>query len=197
MDEKLHILGWIAGSGGFFAVLGSAFGALAGGLYARSGRRAGTGLGLGVAQALARAGGKELSPTAQGAIVGAVDGFLFLGVLGSLAGAVAAYSGRARLEMVRPVMLGALLLVGGAGFFGGLAYSVTRAGVRGLAAACGCAAVGAFAGFYLAGSHGLLIGIIAGVVAGNLFSLGWRQDGPRFAEPTPDEENGRRSSWQA
>jgi hypothetical protein len=192
MDEKLRILGWIAGSGGFFAVLGLAFGALAGALYARGGRRAGTGLGLAVAHAMARAGGKELSLIAQGAIVGAVDGFLFLGVLGSLAGAVGVSSGGVRLEMVRPVMVGALLLVGGAVFFGGLAYTVTRAGVRGLAAACGCAAVGAFSGFYLAGSHGLLAGLITGVVVGNLGSLGWNHYAPRFVEPGVDEEeNGK------
>lgn len=184
MDENLRILVWIAGSGGFFAVLGSAFGALAGALYSASGRSAGTGLGHRLADAVARARGQDLSITARGGIVGAVDGFLFLGVLGSLAGAVAVSTGKVKTEMVGPVLLGSLLLVGGAAFFGSLAYTITRAGIRALAVACGAAALGAFVGLFLAGTPGLLAGCITGVVLGNLGSLCWHHYAPRFVEPS-------------
>src|SRR5262245_23579821 len=95
MDERLRISLWMVSGGGFGAVLGGVFGGLAGALYAQSGGAAGTGFGRRVADAFARAAGRGLSPVRQAAITGAADGFVFLGIVGTLAGVLMATVGRA------------------------------------------------------------------------------------------------------
>src|SRR4051794_17999579 len=91
MDERVRLFAWIAGSGGFFGLLGAGFGAVTGLVYWRSGRAAGTAVGLRVARAFERVEGQELSRSSRGAIVGAVDGFLFMAVLGVLLGTIAGH----------------------------------------------------------------------------------------------------------
>ena len=173
MDERLLAFAWILGSGCFGAVLGGVFGALAGALYWRSGRASGTRLGLRLAETFGRFAGREPSPTTKGGLVGAVDGFLFLGTVGTVLGAAAVYVGRTSNDLVRPALWLALLLVGGAAFFGVLAYTLTRAGVRALAGVCICGIVGAALGSYVAGLGGLLCGCLVGVVIGNAIGLWW------------------------
>jgi hypothetical protein len=175
MDAKLQTFLCLAGGGGFFAVLGGLFGAVAGALYWRSGRAAGTTFGLSVARAFDRVSDKELSPGVRGAITGAADGILFLGTLGLVAGGFVAYGG-----WVDPSWLGraaglALALVAAAMLFGLLAYAMVRAGVRVLAPAAGCGLLGAVSGAWLSGVWGLMVGLIVGVLVGTTV-LSWLGD---------------------
>jgi hypothetical protein len=182
VDDKLRIFAWIAGSGAFFGLLGGLFGALTGALYWQTGKASGTALGLRVAEAFARISGRELSHRTKGALVGAVDGFLFLGMLGAIAGAAAGFSGRLTPQAIGPIALGAVGLVGGAAFFGLLAYTMTRTGVLGLAGVCMGGVAGAALGYFLGGRPGLLAGLIVGVVTGNLGMLWIRWYAPQFLE---------------
>ena len=183
MDERLRAFAWILGCGCFGAALGTLFGALAGALYWRNGRASGTRLGLYVAESFGRFAGRAPSRTTKGGLVGAVDGFLFLGTIGALVGSAAVYTGKMPEDVLRPALWLALLLFGGAAFFGILAYSLVRAGVRALAAVGLGGVAGAALGSYLAGAGGLLFGSLAGVVAGNVVSLLWPRYEPEFAEP--------------
>jgi hypothetical protein len=171
MDERVRTFAWVLAGTGFFGLLGAAFGALAGHLSWRGGRRAGTAAGLTVARAFARAAGREFSPGRTGALVGGCDGLLFLGVLGAALGLVAAARGRAGWGVLGSVAFGALALVGGAVFFGTLAYGIRRGGVRALAGVFAGGMLGAFAGSAVAGADGLVFGAVAGVVAGTLLGV--------------------------
>jgi hypothetical protein len=166
MDERTRLFLWVLAGGGFFALLGAAFGALTGALTWRSGRAAGTGLGLAVARAFARVADAELSPTRTGALVGGVDGAAFLGVVGAIIGYVAGARRPAEWQTLRSAMLaGALLVLGGA-FFGLLAYRIVAGGVRAVAGLFVGGLLGAVLGHSLGGLDGLLIGAIGGAVAG-------------------------------
>ena len=183
MDERVRVFLWLLGWGCGGAVLGAAFGALAGALYWRSGRASGTRLALHVAETFGRLAGRELSPGAKGGLVGALDGFLFLGVVGTVVGAVLLRGG-APVEVLRPALLLAMLLIAGAAFFGVLAYTLTRAGVRALAPVSLGGILGALLGQYVSGTGGLLFGSVLGLVVGNLLGLFWpRSYEPRFAKP--------------
>jgi hypothetical protein len=175
MDDKLQAFACVVASGSFGAVLGCLFGALAGGLYWKSGRASGTILGAEVARAFARAARTELTRVQKGALIGATDGIVFLGVCGTVAGAVLVYTGHAQWEVVRPVGLIAASLVGAAAFFGALAYAILYAGVWatawvGLGGLSG-AAVGAGAG----GADGLFYGSVLGFVGGAVGAALWRR----------------------
>jgi hypothetical protein len=171
MDDRVRIFASILAAGGFFGALGCAFGALAGVLTWRSGRAAGTALGFAVARAFARAAQTELSPGAMGALVGGTDGFLFLGLVGTGFGAFAAYRGQGGWEVVSPAAQAALLLAGGAVFFGLLGYALVRTGVRHMAGVCAAGLCGAIAGALLGGADGLMLGTAAGVLAGTAAAL--------------------------
>ena len=178
---------WILGSGFCGGVLGILFGALAGVLYWRSGRSSGTRAALGLAEAFRRVTGREWSRPATGAVVGAVDGGLFFGVVGTVVGAVAVYGGAVPEEVLPSALLMALFLVGGAAFFGVLAYTLTRAGAGAILPLAVCGIGGVLAGRWLAGVDGLLPGAILGVVAGSLVGLLWlpRYE-PQFTQPSLD-----------
>src|SRR3954465_10633708 len=93
MDERLHAFLWILGSFGVGGALGAGFGAVAGALYWRSGGASGTRLALRLVEKGGRFAERDLPRPAKGALVGAVDGFLFLGTLGTVFGAVAVRGG--------------------------------------------------------------------------------------------------------
>jgi hypothetical protein len=177
MDEKLYAFLCLAGGGGFFAVLGGVFGAVAGAMYWRRGRASGTAFGLGVARTFDRVSERELSPVVRGAVSGAADGVLFLGTLGILAGAFVAYGGWVETRWLGTIAWLSLFVVGAALFFGSLAYSLVGAGVRGLAPASGCGLLGAIGGAWLGGVSGLMVGLIAGIQAGAVIGL-LRRRGP-------------------
>jgi hypothetical protein len=185
MDERVRLFAWIAGSGGFFGLLGAGFGALAGLLQWRAGRAVGTAMGLGVARAFERAAGQAFSPTSQGALVGAVDGFSFLAVVGVLLGAIAGY-GQFKGSAALSIAIAVLLLIAGALFFGGLAYAFSSAGSRGAAALfIGAVACGS-SGFWLASIPGLLIGVIGGGALGILCLLFLRRFAPSSRPLLPE-----------
>jgi hypothetical protein len=184
MDERMRAFAWILGSGCGGGALGAVFGALAGALYWRSGRSSGTRLAQGIAETFTRLAGREMSRPAHGALVGAVDGCLFLGVVGTILGVVAVYGG-APDEVLRPALLLALFLIGAATFFGVLAYTLTHAGVGALLPVAVGGVLGAALGWGLAGAGGLLVGAVLGIVLGNVIGLLWsHRYEPKFTEPT-------------
>jgi hypothetical protein len=168
---------WVLGSGGFFAALGAVFGALSGGLYWKSGRVCGTSAGLRFAEAFARFSEREMSPARKGALVGAADGFLFLGLVGALLGAVAVYRVHPPSQLMLPVAWSGLALGGGAVAFGLLALAIIRNGLRAVACLGIVGVLGAFLGWWLGRDNGLMIGALSGVVAGTLVSFGVRRRG--------------------
>jgi hypothetical protein len=125
MDERLRICLWMVGGGGLGAVLGCGLGALTAALYAKSGGAAGTRWARRVAESFLDTALHPPSPTGRAALVGAVDGFLFLGILGLIAGLLLGMSGQRMDELLVPMIVGSVLMVGAAIFFGTLAYALT------------------------------------------------------------------------
>ncbi len=191
MDDRLRVFAVVLGSGGFCAVLGGAFGAVTGATYWGSGKAAGTVFGLSVARALA--GGRELSRKAHGAIVGAIDGALFLGLLGAAAGAFLAHARHDEGGYLALAAAGLAFLVALAVLFGALAYAVVRAGVYavvglfagGLSGGLLGGWAAAWIGTYNAGRFGWLIGASVGVLAGTSLGALARRYSLRFTEPRP------------
>ena len=178
MDDRLRVFLWILGCGGTFGLLGGAFGSLAGFLAWKSGRVAGTSLGLRVARTFARAAQREYSPGRQGAIVGAVDGLLFLGVLGGLFGLWGASRGDTPWRILAPAAVFAVLMAA-AVFFGVLAYGAIRVRGWALAAQVGGCVIGALIGDDLAELPGMLCGAVVGGIAAGLLVLSMRQYSPQ------------------
>ena len=183
MDERVRLFAWIAGSGGLFGLLGAGFGALTGLLYWRGGRAAGTGVGLRVARAFERTGGQALSPASRGAIVGAVDGFLFLAVVGGLFGAIAGH-GRFQGAATTAIAMGGsapdcrCLVLWRTGLCG-LGRGLTRRGRPVLRSR------GGRRSWFLAGpATGLLIGVIGGAALG-LVGLLLTRSLTRLGSPSP------------
>jgi hypothetical protein len=180
MDETWRHMAWIVGSGGFGAALGAVFGAVTGAVYWGSGGAAGTAMGHRVAAAFENAGGREMSARTRGTLVGATDGFLFLGPLGTAAGVVFAYVGRPEDAVLIALAVGGVLLAAGAAGFGVLAYAMVRNGVW--------AVIGMFVGglggaFVVAAVWGVayvFLGLVPGMLAGTLASFALRKYEPRF-----------------
>jgi hypothetical protein len=118
MDERVRISLWMVGGAGFGAVLGGVFGGLTGVLHSRSGRWVGTPFGRSVADAFSRMAEREQTHVRQGTIAGAADGFLFLGILGTVSGTLLGISRHTDERLLGSVVLGSLFLAGGAVFFG-------------------------------------------------------------------------------
>lgn len=175
MDETSHRLFWILGSGSFAAVLGSGFGATAGALSWSSGRPVGTALGQRVAAAFADAGDQEMSPTTRGALIGATDGSLFLGVVGIMVGILFAFAGSANEALFIPLAIGGFMLVLAAAFFGVLAYAVVRNGVWAVVGLFFGGLTGALGAALVFGVDHFLLGVVPGLAVGALASFLWRR----------------------
>lgn len=149
-----------------FGLVGLLFGGLAGALTWRSGRAAGGPFGRAVAEALAPLSEEGVSPAIHGALVGGVDGALFLAVVGFLVGLAAG------LAALLYVLAGLVALCLGAVVFGGLAYGLSGHGPRGITAVCGML-VGAAAAATVTdgGRHAALAGAVVGLLAGGLLNL--------------------------
>jgi hypothetical protein len=193
MDERLLLFVWLVGSAGYFGLLGAAFGALAGNISWRQGRPVGTAIGLGVLRNVERVARQRFTPGGQGSLVGAVDGFLFLAGIGLVFGLVAS-SYRLGLAEAGMVALGALLLVAGALFFGGIGILARQGGHAGVAALFFGALLAGSIGYLWTGSEGLLIGILGGAAVGLLIRRGTRpplidppSPGPAVSETSEDD----------
>jgi hypothetical protein len=171
MDETSHRLFWILGGGGFGAALGGVFGAAAGATYWSSGRTAGTAFGQRVATAFDNAGEQELSRTTRGAIVGATDGFLFLGVVGIMVGVFFASVGQANEALFIPLVITSSILALAAAFFGMLAYAMVRNGVWAVIGLFFGALTGAILSALALGVDRFLLGVVPGMAVGTLASF--------------------------
>jgi hypothetical protein len=171
VDDRTRLFLCVLASAGFLAVLAGLFGALTGVITWKDERAAGTGLGFSVARAFARLSENGLSPSTYGALVGGADGVLFGALAGTLIGLVAGWYGRGEWETLRPILLGATLLAGGAVLFGLMAFGLAIAGTRCLLGLFVGALAGAFDGFQAGGIAGLLPGLLAGGIAGTLLFL--------------------------
>jgi hypothetical protein len=182
MDDRLRIFLWIVGGGAFGAVLGGAFGGLTGALFAQSGGAAGTGFGRRVADAFAQTSLHPPSPLRRATLTGAADGFLFLGLLGIVAGALLGASGRAADEVLMPALAGSVILVGGAIFFGTLALAMSHS-ARTVGSVVAGGLFGAFIAALTVGADRLLLGVAPGLLLGLLYSLGARRYASTFQPP--------------
>jgi hypothetical protein len=183
MDERLRISLWMVSGGGLGCVLGGVFGGLAGALYAQSGGAAGTRFGRRVADAFARAEGRRLSPIRQAAIIGAADGVFFLGIFGVVAGALLGVNGGPAGELLLSAGVGSVILVGGAAFFGVLAYGMARNGVWAVLYIFAGGLLGSFLAGILLGADNCLLGTIPGLFTGLMLSLVGGRYAPTFRSP--------------
>jgi hypothetical protein len=174
LDERTRLFLCVLASVGFFAVLAGLFGALTGIITWRSGRAAGTLLGLSVARAFARLSEHGLSKGAWGALVGGTDGVVFGAGVGTLVGLIAGWSGRAEWDTLRPILVASLLLVAAAILFGLAAFGLTIAGTRAILGLFIGGMAGAMEGFLLGRVDGLVIGLFAGGVVGSVLFLVFR-----------------------
>jgi hypothetical protein len=171
MDERFANLVWILGFGGGCALLGALFGAVSAAIHWGRGNATGTIIGLEVARAFERGARNEFSPRVKGAIVGGVDGLVFLGVVGTVVSTIIVWSGPGREKVLGPAMLALVLLMALAVFFGLLAYGIFHAGVRAVVGVFAGGVLGGGVGFFLGGHSGVMCGCIAGITVGNLTAL--------------------------
>jgi hypothetical protein len=173
MDPQLQTFARVLACGGFFGLVGAAFGGLVGHLAWKRGRPAGSTAGLTVARALVRARGENLSPSVTGSVVGATDGLLFLGTIGTALGLLAA-RGHIGWASLSQVAFALLALSGAAVFFGGIASGILYAGVRAIAGIFAGGILGAASGALLARGDGVVLGALGGVLAGTVFGVASR-----------------------
>lgn len=169
MDARLHICLWMIGGGAAGAFLGGVFGGLTGGLFARSGHAAGTGLARRVADNFAQTTERASSPVRRAIFIGATDGFIFLGIFGLAAGVLLGTIHRPTHELLWPALF-AVVLIGGAVFFGLLAYAMSR-GARTLGTVIAGGLLGACLVAMRYGVDRLLFGVVLGFLVGLLFSF--------------------------
>jgi hypothetical protein len=174
MDERTRLFLCVLASVGFFAVLAGLFGVVTGIVTWRSGRAAGTLLGLSVAHAFARLSQDGLSKTSWGALVGGTDGAVFGAGVGTLVGLIAGWYGRAEWETLRPIVLASMLLVAAAMLFGLAAIGLTVAGTRAIVGLFVGGMVGAANGIWIGTANALIVGVLAGGIAGTLLFVAFR-----------------------
>jgi hypothetical protein len=174
MDDRVRIFLCVLAGAGLFAVLGGVFGAIAGAWQRAGGRVSGGAIGVWVTQALERARQSPLPDLTAGAVIGGVDGALFLGVLGCLFGGGVGYAGAAHTHLLFDVGLGAAALVAIALGFGCIAHGLTRGGVRSFGVfflviiLCGTlgGGVAGVVGVFIGALVGMALGAIGGFVVG-------------------------------
>jgi hypothetical protein len=171
MDDRLALFAWTLVGAGGFAVLGSLFGAVAGGMAWRHGNATGSIVGGWVVRVITRVTERELSPVQRGAIGGAVDGFVFLGVVGTLFGLAVGFSGRLPGEWIVPALVLTGCLLAAAAFFGLLAYALIESGVQVLVPVCCGGVAGAVLAAHYFGTRHIVPGAVAGFVFGAVAGL--------------------------
>lgn len=186
MDERLRICVWIVGGGGFGGVMGGVFGALAATMYARSGGTAGTRMARNVVDRFLQAGESQPSPTVRAALIGTTDGFFFMGCFGLIAGALLGLTGRPAGELLVPALVGSVILVGGAIFFGTMAYALTYRTAEILYAVVG-SILGSILAATLLGPDFGPFGHVPGLCFGLLLCRAVRRYSPKFHPPRIDK----------
>jgi hypothetical protein len=183
MDARLHISLWMIGGGAFGAFLGGVFGGLAAALHAQSGHAAGTGFARRIADAFARTAEQQPSPWAQVIFIGSVDGFVFLGTLGLLAGLLLGKSGLPADELMIPIGVGSVLLALAAACLGAVAYTIRYLTAEFLYGVAFGIAGSILAGMVLPHPYGGAAGCGCGSVIGFALCRIVRRYSPRFRAP--------------
>jgi hypothetical protein len=168
MNEPLAVFGWTLAAALAFGLLGAGFGALAGYVRARDGAASGTVLGRRISDALGKLVERPLTDTARGALVGAVDGFLFLAALGAILGLVVSKRQPAPGRLLLPFFGITAGLVVSAALFGCLALGIIRRKLAAVAGASFGGMMGAiFAARWVGVAH-IVPGAVGGIVLGTL-----------------------------
>jgi hypothetical protein len=174
MDERVRIFLCALAGAVLFALLGGVFGAAAGAWQRAGDRASGGAIGIWVAQALERARRSPLPELTAAAVVGGVDGALFLGVLGCLFGGAVGLAGEAHTHLLFDVALRVVGLVATTLGFATIAHGLTRAGVRWFGVfflviiLCGAVGggVAGVVGVFVGALVGMALGAIGGFVVG-------------------------------
>lgn len=170
MDERTWFFLYLLLSLSFFGVLGGAFGAFVGYSSWKSGRAAGTALGLAVVRAFTRLGDEPMAPTRQGALAGGVDGLAFGVLLGAVVGIATGWNG-SDWRRLAPFMIAGVALAGGALALGLLARILVAGRSPALVGLFVGGIGGALGGFALYRVDGLYLGLLSGAFAGAV--VGW------------------------
>jgi hypothetical protein len=174
VDERTRLFLWLLFCGGFFALLGGAFGAVTGYATWREGRAAGGFVGLTVARAFARLRDEPLSGSARAALVGAVDGAVFGLLVGVVVGLATGWPAGGEWRRLRPVLLGGVLLAAGALALGSMAVVIGGGGMRSVLGLFAGGVLGAVVGLWLGALDGLFAGLLLGAGAGALLARAGR-----------------------
>lgn len=175
MDERLAcflsaVLGLLV-----MMPMGAAFGAIAGAAVRASGRSAGGFVGLEAVRALERIRGAPFTPIVAGALVGAFDGAVFLGIAGALVAGGLTFLGMGEVR----VLLRLASTVGGLAVtacgLGTIAYGLVRAGWRSVGVVFATAVVGGLIGIFLTVQDGYFLGAALGAGLGAVLASmsGW------------------------
>src|SRR5262245_9079503 len=145
MDDRLSLLLWTLAGAFAFALVGGLFGGLAGWLSWRNGNACGSIVGRRMADALAQLMKDEPTEAQRAVLVGASDGVLFLGLIGTLLGLLASQRDQPPADWLLPAVSILVLLAAGAALFGALAYGLVSLRLR------------AVLGFFVGGMSGALV----------------------------------------
>jgi hypothetical protein len=166
MDDRVRIFLCVLAGASAFAVLGGVFGAVAGAWQRAGGHVSGGAIGVWVTKALERARRSPLPDLTAAAVVGGVDGAVFLGVLGCLFGGAVGWAGEGHTHLLFDVGLGAVGLVATTVGFACIAHGLTRGGVRWFGVFFLVIVLCATIGGGLAGVVGVFIGALVGLMLG-------------------------------
>jgi hypothetical protein len=166
MDDRVRIFLCSLGGTGLFGLLGGVFGAVVGAWPRSGGHAAGGAVGIWVTQALERARRSPLSDRTSAAVIGGVDGAIFLGILGCLFGGAVGWAGEAHTHLLLDVGLVAAALVALALGFGCIAHGLTRGGIRSFGVLFLVTILCSTVGGALGGVPGVFIGALVGMALG-------------------------------
>jgi hypothetical protein len=194
VDDRLAIFLCALGGACFLGLIGGLFGGLAGALARMNGSAPGSLLGSRVLGAIERVGGESLSPIKAGALVGAVDGASFLGVVGCALGLLTGYGQWISPGDLVVILLGIAVLAIVATHFGVLAFCMIRAGLRAFTGMCAGGLAGGLLGAWLGGPVVLIVGTEIGAVGGLIVATLTRRTARNDAAFDVEDDDDRRHS---
>jgi hypothetical protein len=203
VDERIGLFLHIAGAACGFGLLGAVFGALAAARFHAGGKSPGGVFGPRLLRLWERGLGRELAPATRAAASGAIDGAVFLAVIGAGVGLWGHQSGQGPGWVLR-VGAGAALLAVGAVLFGVIAYFLVGVGVRAsgpvlmgamaggvIGACCGAETASGLAsllGVRLTGSDPMFVALVGGAVLGGALGAWIALAGRPAPQPPPDDD---------